>query len=343
MPEVRVTRSALCLRMVLLSALLAVGGHGFAVVAQASENAPGKLADRPAVHAYLKAISAQHDLDYQSLQTLFAGLVVQQDVIELISRPAERTLEWHEYRAIFLTDRRIQAGLVFMRQYRELLAAAEKAYGVPAELIAAIFGVETFYGRITGKHLALPALATLAFEYPPRAEFFRRELTEFLLLAREEGFDPAAVKGSYAAAMGLPQFISSSYRQYAVDFDADGRRDLWDSPADAIGSVGNYLARHGWQAGEAIAERLAPANQRWRKLVVGSLKPTRSEQMLKKAGIDLSLGTPGKKSVMSFMGKDGVEAWVGHQNFYVITRYNHSRMYALAVFQLSQALRDAEV
>lgn len=308
-------------------------------VAQAGKN----LGSDPELGAYLQEISQQHGLDRQYLNDLFADVSVQDDVIKLISTPSERTLTWSEYRAIFLTEKRIQGGLAFAAEHRELLDRAEKTFGVPAEIIAAIIGVETAYGRITGKHLALPALATLSFAYPPRAGFFRNELTEFLLLAQEEGFDPAKVKGSYAAAMGMPQFISSSYREYAVDFDDDGRRDLWDSPADVIGSVANYFSRHGWQAGEAVVEKVAPQSDDWRGLITKSLKPIHSDQTLKRAGLLPQHNTPGEKSVMVFEWKGQPDAWVGHKNFYVITRYNHSRLYAMAVFQLSQKLREAGV
>lgn len=308
-------------------------------VAQAGKNLGLSLE----VNAYLKEISDQHGLDRAYLNDLFADIAIQDDVVKLISTPSERVLSWSEYRAIFLTEKRIQGGLEFAATHRALLDRAEATYGVPAEIIAAIIGVETAYGQITGRHKALSALTTLSFAYPPRASFFRNELTEFLLLAREEGFDPKQVKGSYAAAMGLPQFISSSYRQYAVDFDNDGRRDLWDSPADVIGSVANYFQRHGWQSNEAIVEKVTPQQSDWRSLITKSLKPKHDDKTLERAGLVPRFPTPGKKSVMVFDWKGQPEAWIGHKNFYVITRYNHSRMYALAVFQLSQKLREAGV
>jgi len=313
------------------------------IAALAGTKLQNSLGDRPAVQDYLQSISQKHGLELTSLESLFAKLTVQQDVIDLISRPAERTLTWQEYRAIFLTEKRIQAGLAFANTHRRWLDSAEATYGVPSNIITAIIGVETFYGRITGKHNALAALGTLAFAYPPRADFFRRELTEFLLLAEEEGFDPRQVSGSYAAAMGMPQFISSSYREYAVDFDQDGRRDLWDNPADIIGSVANYFARHGWREGEAVAEQVAVSNSRWQELVVESLKPTRERNTLNKYGLEPRYSTQGKMSVMRYDHSGETQAWIGHQNFYVITRYNHSRLYAMAVFHLAQALHAAGV
>lgn len=294
---------------------------------------------RTEVQDYLREISRAHGLDQNRLAALFADTTSQQSVIDRISTPAERVLKWHEYRKIFLTDRRIREGQAFLQTHRDTLARATETYGVPADLITAIIGVETFYGRLTGKDYALPALATLAFDYPPRATFFRNELTEFLLLTEEEGLDPMTLKGSYAAAMGMPQFISSSYRAYAVDFDGDGVRDLWNSVDDVIGSVANYLARHGWREGEAIAERVYPQNTAWRALVTKGLKPDLNRAQLREAGIPPQRASSGDLSLYTLQQSRVLEAWVGHHNFYVITRYNHSRLYAMAVMQLSDAIR----
>ena len=298
------------------------------------------LDNDPEVRRYIQETASAHDFAQNTLIELFGTVRLQQDIIDLISRPAEKTLQWHEYRAIFMTRKRIDEGVAFINAHRAALKRAEQVYGVPGHIIAAIIGVETFYGRITGKHQVLSALSTLAFGYPRRADFFRRELTEFLLLCREQNIDPRGPLGSYAGAVGLPQFISSSYRNYAVDFDDDQRIDLWHSTADAIGSVGNYLKAHGWQAGEPVAERVAPGDTRWRSLVVEGLKPLHNDATLKKYGLIGQQSSAGLKSVMSFQQPDSVEAWVGHRNFYAITRYNHSRMYALAVYQLSEALQQ---
>ena len=295
---------------------------------------------RTDVQDYIREISTAHDLDQNRLAGLFADATLQQSVIDRISKPAERVLKWHEYRKIFLTERRIREGREFMRQHQATLARATSSYGVPADLITAIIGVETFYGRLTGKDYALPALATLAFAYPPRASFFRKELTEFLLLSDEEGLDAATLKGSYAAAMGMPQFISSSYRAYAVDFDGDGKRDLWTSVEDVIGSVANYLARHGWREGEAIAERVYPETAAWQALVTKGLKPGLDKNQLVTAGIPPRLSSTGKYSLYTLEQSRVTEAWVGHHNFYVITRYNHSRLYAMAVMQLADSIKS---
>jgi len=299
--------------------------------------AAANYVDHPEARAFIERISTAHGLNAAELRGLFQRAERQQAVLDAISRPAERVLNWGEYRQIFITDKRIDGGVAFWDKHAELLAHAEQRYGVPAEIIVAILGVETFYGRYKGKYPALASLATLAFDYPPRSKFFTRELEEFLLLVREEGIDPLTAKGSYAAAMGMPQFISSSYRAYAVDFDDDGRRDLWHSLADVIGSVGNYFARHGWREGGAITERANPTGDAWRELADGKLKPALSREQL--AGGGLEAGFEGPYTVMDLDNGEARESWVGAHNFYVITRYNHSRLYAMAVYQLATQIR----
>jgi membrane-bound lytic murein transglycosylase B len=280
---------------------------------------------------------------------LFANASSQQSVLDAISNPAERSLTWQEYRPIFLTRERIDAGLDFFDEHRALLSQAQERFGVPAEVITAIIGVETFYGRITGSYKVLEALATLAFDYPPRAEFFLSELSEFIVLAAKEGWDTPNVKGSYAGAMGFPQFISSSYRAYAIDFDNDGKRDLFANPADIIGSVAHYLAKHGWVAEAPIAERWQVDDMytdavRW--LVSDSLKPDVNVSTVRALGFDsgmLDAGTQADRllSVVALNGSQDEELWIAYQNFYAITRYNHSHLYAMAVFQLADAIRNA--
>ncbi|MEE9319438.1 MAG: lytic murein transglycosylase B [Granulosicoccus sp.] len=304
------------------------------------------LLKRDVVRAYIRQVSTEHNLDQNRIAGLFARLETQSDIIEAISSPAEFTLTWGQYRPIFIKPTRIEAGRDFLGEHQALLEQAEASYGVPATIIAAIIGVETFYGRITGKHSVLESLATLAFDYPPRADFFRSELTEFLVLSEAEGWDASSVKGSYAGAMGMPQFISSSYRQYAIDFDDDGKRDLFDSPADVIGSVANYLARHGWQRDMPVVERwlnAADKQQVLANLTRQRLMPVIAADTLRDAGFDtddLTRGTAegARASVMLLEGSDGMEGWVGYNNFYVITRYNHSQLYAMAVFQLAETL-----
>ena len=304
---------------------------------------------RSDVRSYVEELSAETNIDLETLTSLFSSLEPQQDILDAISKPAERTLTWREYRPIFLTDKRILEGKDFMAQNRALLQRASDEYGVPSQIIAAIIGVETFYGRITGKHGVLESLATLAFDYPPRATFFKQELSEFLVLANSEGWPADKVLGSYAGAMGVPQFISSSYRQYAVDFDGDGKRDLLSNMADVVGSVANYLAVHGWDANAPVAERWISGlddKASVRALVRKSLKPAHTAALVTKTGFKSSRidkATRGNQlvSVMTMQGQNGEEFWVGYPNFYVITRYNHSRMYALAVHQLAKALTSA--
>lgn len=297
---------------------------------------------RTEVREYLQTVSRDTGIDRNRLAGLFARLTPQQSILDAISRPAERTLTWRQYRPIFVTEKRTVQGREFIREHQALLQRAESEYGVPVNIIAAIIGVETFYGRITGKHGVLESLATLAFDYPPRSAFFKRELTEFLVLSEAEGWNAGERLGSYAGAMGVPQFISSSYREYAVDFDGDGKRDLFNNLADVIGSVANYLAVHGWVEGAPIAEPWSVEKSAVKDLLRDSLQPSVAREVVAARGFDskgLSVGAADGRllSVMNLSGEAGDESWVGYKNFYVITRYNHSRLYAMAVMQLAQS------
>lgn len=297
--------------------------------------------ERDGVRAFIEDIAGREGFNAAELRGLFDGIERQEAVLEAIAEPAE-ALPWHRYRPIFVTAARVRGGVEFMTEHAGLLERAEAEHGVPPAIVTAIIGVETFYGRRVGRYPVLDTLATLAFEYPPRAEFFRRELEQFLLLARNERLDPRAVKGSYAGAMGMPQFIASSYRHYAVDFDDDGRRDLWDSPADVIGSVAAYLERHGWARGRPVAERVRPADDDYRELVGRGLRPSASADDLRRAGLSVEPppGAAARAAVIELDGADGPEIWVGWGNFYAITRYNHSPLYALAVYQLAERIRE---
>ena len=295
----------------------------------------------PEVSNFIRELSEDSKITEARLKELFGQISPQQSVLEKISRPAEKTLEWKSYRPIFLKQDRIEQGVAFMREHSDLLKKAELQYGVPPEIITAIIGVETKYGRITGNHPVFASVATLAFDYPPRSRFFRKELSEFLQFAEEENFDPLELKGSYAGAMGMAQFISSSYRRYAVDFDGDGKRDLWHSTADAIGSVANYFMEHRWQPGEAVVERVTDKTERVRDLAQEELKPAVSRQTLDARGLQLDGKSSGDLRVFTLNGAKGEELWIGHHNFYVITRYNHSELYAMAVFDLSREILAA--
>ncbi len=304
--------------------------------------------EREAVRDWVGALADERDLDRERIASVLSGLEPDPRVLELISAPAERTLTWKEYAPIFLTEERIEAGRAWMDEHADALAAAEREHGVPARIIAAIVGVETFYGRIAGNRAVLRSLATLGFDYPPRADFFRGELGEFLALAEAQGWDAATVNGSYAGAMGLPQFIPSSYRAYAVDGDGDGKVDLFDSVPDVASSVGNYLAEHGWRAGAAIAEDWDDAPETAADLVRESLRPAIAPATLRAAGfdgaaLDRAEADEENVSVMRFAAREdgaGERTVVGYNNFYAITRYNHSRLYAMAVTELARALGD---
>ncbi|MEW8561499.1 MAG: lytic murein transglycosylase B, partial [Candidatus Thiodiazotropha sp.] len=237
-------------------------------------------------------------------------------------------------------------GVEFWRQNEALLASVSKQYGVPAEIIVAIVGVETRYGKHTGRYRVLDALTTLAFGYPKRSDFFRRELEQFLLLTREEGVDRDSAMGSYAGAMGMPQFISSSYRRYAVDHDGDGRRDLWNSKADIIASVASYFKTHGWKPNQPIT-LLTNGGEGLQTFVDAGMKPSiKLGKLLAKGVRPLNGETPAADSLTSLVKLDAGdkdEFWLGLHNFYVITRYNHSNLYAMAVYQLSQQIHAAKM
>lgn len=295
--------------------------------------------DHPLARQFITDMVDEHGMDAEVLSGIFASTHRNEKVLELIQRPAEKRLLWAEYRKIFVTDKRIKAGVEFWTDNKATLAKAQLRYGVPASIIVAIIGVETFYGRISGGHSAITALSTLAFDYPPRAKFFRSELEQFLLLVQENDLDYRNLEGSYAGAFGMPQFISSSYRNYAIDFDEDGDVDLWNSVEDAIGSVANYFYRHGWKNGQFVAER-AQYTAAAKHLVVDSPKPVHRLSDLQAAGIYPKRKGNGKYTLLKLQADQGAEHWIGHHNFYVITRYNHSNLYAMAVYQLSREIQS---
>ena len=317
-----------------LSAIGLLGAIGVAPgLAGAYENAAQ-------VDAFVAEMTREHGFAEAPLREMFAGAERKQAILDAISRPAERVKPWKEYRPIFITDARIAQGVEFWNRHAETLARAEREYGVPAQVIVAIIGVETFFGRNTGNWRVIDALATLGFDYPPRADFFRKELREFLLLTREQQVDPLTLSGSYAGAMGLPQFMPSSFRAYAVDFDKDGRIDIWNNPVDAIGSVASYFQRHGWVAGDPVVTRARIEGTRFADGLTEGLEPVKSVGDLRQLGWTPLDTVDDSYAVTAFRleGAQGDEFWMGLPNFYVITRYNRSVMYAMAVHQLSAAL-----
>lgn len=272
------------------------------------------------------------------VRSVLAKAERKQSILDAISRPAEKRLDWGEYRAIFIEPKRIAQGVEFWNQHKETLNRAEAEFGVPPEIILAIMGVETRFGRITGNYRVLDALSTLGFDFPRRAEFFRGQLADYFRLVRAEKVEPESLKGSYAGAMGFGQFIPSSFLAYAIDFDADGHRDIWDNPTDAIGSIANYFAKHGWRKGEAVVADPIFDNADVEALVNQDLKPELTLLQWSEKGVTPREALNGnmKATLMRLSSGEKSEYVLGLHNFYVITRYNHSRLYASAVYELSQ-------
>ena len=311
----------------------------------ATSAARADYAQHPGALALIDEMVSEHAFERGELVALLAAAQRKQSILDAISRPAEKSKPWYEYRQIFLTDRREREGIAFLREHRAALARAQARTGVPAELIVAVIGVETYYGRIAGSYAVIDALSTLAFDYPRRSRFFTKELKDFLLLTREQGLDPLVLKGSYAGAMGYGQFMPSSYRAYAVDFDEDGVADIWNNPVDAIGSVANYLARHGWRAGEPVVSAVTTSAAPGAALFEGGLKPQRTVAEFLAAGLTPQepVDPQSLATALRFELSDGYEYWLGLHNLYVITRYNHSAMYAMSVYQLSQRIARGDV
>ena len=296
--------------------------------------------DRPDVQVFIETMVTEHDYDREMLRNILQQAEIKQKIIESISKPAEKTLTWVDYRPIFMTKERVQAGTAFWRENRATLDKVSSDTGVPIEIIVGIIGVETYFGRITGGHRVLDALATLSFAYPPRSKFFRRELEQFLLLVREEDMQATDAIGSYAGAMGRPQFMPSSYRAYAVDSTGDGKRDIWNDWTDVAGSIANYFVEHGWKTGEEVIAQ-ATTGTNWSGFTPKNiLKPEDTVDSLSKKGVMFSTNLPNDDTaqLITLDGANGSEYWVGFHNFFVITRYNHSAMYALAVHQLGQEI-----
>jgi len=292
---------------------------------------------------FILEMSQKHGFDQQSLAKTLDQAKVKQSILDAISRPAEKTLTWSQYRNIFIKPKRIEGGVKFWKENEADLNKAYQQYGVPPEIITAIIGVETLYGKHTGGYRVLDALTTLGFHYPPRSKFFRKELSQFLLLTREEQVDPTEPTGSYAGAMGKPQFIPSSYRHYAIDFDNDGKRDIWNNNTDVIGSVASYFNRHGWRRDQPVTVPASNVDNNHDQMVKAGMKPSIPIERMRKAGIGIDEQIrPGQlSSLVELKLTDGKEFWAGLHNFYVITRYNHSNMYAMAVYQLSQEILKA--
>ncbi len=322
--------------IVILSLLISASGP-----LAADPTAKHDFLQRKEVQGFVDNMVTRHGFDENQLQSWFRAIRPRPDIIEAISNPAEAK-PWHQYRKIFIKEKRIKGGVDFWNTHRALLQQAEQKTGVPARIIVAILGVETLYNTYKGRHDVFESLVTLSFDYPKRARFFRSELEQFLLLAREEKVDPLALKGSYAGAMGGPQFISSSFRRYAIDFDNDGKRDIWNNPADMIGSVANYFKVHGWKQDQPITFLASANGSRHQVAVDKGIKPYYSIKQLAEMGVhhyNNEHTNPAARAALIRLDQlDGAEYWIGLQNFYVITRYNHSALYAMAVYQLSEEI-----
>ncbi|KZY71107.1 lytic murein transglycosylase B [Oleiphilus sp. HI0071] len=299
--------------------------------------------EHPLAQSFIDKMVNEHGFEEGFLRDTLKQAERKESILKAISRPAEKRLNWAEYSKIFLTEKRIRFGKEFMLKYAAVLERAESEFGVPKEIITAIIGVETRYGQNKGSYRVLDALTTLGFDYEPRGKFFTKELTQMFLLAREQGFNVADLKGSYAGAMGYGQFISSSYRHYAVDFDGDGVVDILNNPVDAIGSVANYFKEHRWHEGKPVAERADLSDLDYQGLLNKSLKPKYQMADLRAKGLLGFEEVPDDAAVkiLDLQGDEGQETWLAWHNFYVITRYNHSHLYAMAVYQLSKEIFEA--
>jgi membrane-bound lytic murein transglycosylase B len=303
-----------------------------------ASTAPNDYATRPEVKAFIERVSKQDQLDPAWITSVLAGAQHRDDIIAAITRPYE-SKPWYEYRSIFITDSRIAGGVQFWDTHAATLANAENTYQVPASMIVAIIGIESNYGKQRGGYRVLDALATLGFDYPSRATFFQNELEQFLLMCHERGLDPSMVMGSYAGAMGAPQFMPDSYRQYAVDFDNDGKRDIWDDWTDIIGSVANFFHAHGWQPDALIAvpaawQRTTPPTDLLAPSTVGALR---------QEGVLLSKGVSDDQDaiLVGLQQPQDTDYWVGLHNFRVITQYNKSALYAMAATELADRIAQA--
>jgi len=335
LPQTATTANSSTARVVVFSLLL--------VLAQTISIAEAQRSLSPEVETFIGEMVQKHQFDPAVLRKLLARAQPQPSIVRAISAPSTAR-PWHEFRSRNVDPARIRGGVAFWREHQAMLASASREYGVPEEIIVATLGIETLYGRNTGKFRVLDALTTLAFNYPPRAELFRSELEAYLLLVREAAFDPGKTRGSYAGAIGIPQFLPSSYRRYAVDFDGDGKRDL-GSVADAVGSVANYYRAHGWHSGGTVIVPVEEGGGEADALVELGIRPQLKVAELKLRGVRPA--APVEEGALAALiaaeTESGRRYWLGLNNFYVITRYNRSVNYALAVHELAAELRAAMV
>jgi len=300
----------------------------------------------PGAEEFAARAASEYGLDQAEVMVLLEDARFKQSIVDAISRPAE-SKPWYKYRPIFITDKRIKGGVEFWRENEELILQASEKFGVDPQIIVSIIGVETFYGRITGSYRVLDALTTLSFYYPDtgndRSAFFSKELMNLFILGGEEDLPLDEVTGSYAGAMGLGQFMPSSYLEYAVDMDEDGRRDLWSSMPDIIGSVANYLSRHGWEAGQPVTyPAIVAEGADMDRVTRRDFKAKTPVSELAQVGFTSAESVNGDRlaTVTRLEEEDGNHYFITFKNFYVITRYNRSPLYAMAVYELSEAIRN---
>jgi membrane-bound lytic murein transglycosylase B len=293
----------------------------------------------PEVEEWVLRMEREHQFDAGELRDMLAQFKPNQTIIKAINTPAT-SKPWSFFQNLYVTESRVDGGVVFWNEYAELLERARIRYGVPEEVVTSIIGIESQYGKRTGRFQVADALYTLGFAVPRRSKFFRSQFEHFLLLTRENGFDPLEIKGSFAGAMGIPQFIPSSYRDYAVDFDGDGRTDLWNSVADAVGSVANYLSRFGWDDGGQVVVRAKMSTDAVDNLESLGVKPSLTMEQFRARGVEPEGNVADDMDGGFFVleAKKGPQYWISLNNFYVITRYNRSKNYAMAVHQLSQKI-----
>ncbi len=307
--------------------------------------AAGLDVTRPEIKTFIDEVSTRDHFDRAWVSSLMVAAETRTSIIDAMTRPAEHVRPWHEYRNLFLTDKRIREGRDFIEQHRALLESATARTGVPGEMITAIVGIETSYGHTTGRYRVLDALATLAFDYPARASYFRGELEQFLLMTREAGVDPLKATGSYAGAMGAPQFMPRSYRSFARDGDGDGRIDLWNSWPDIIESVAHYFEANGWRRGEPVYATADLTFPDVEGLVGNRLELGETVASLAAKSVVFPSTLPGTTPAMFIALRiaDSPTYRVGFHNFWVITRYNRSSMYALAAAELAAAIGPPSV
>lgn len=329
------SRSLPTLALLALAAA-AIGGVG--PCAQASER--GQPFPRAELAKFATHVARHDGLSRRAVLKVLRHARAQPQIVDKISRPAERVLQWWQYRQIFLTDKRISAGVEFWQQHRDSLERVSAEEGVPPQYIVAILGAETYYGRITGSYRVLDALATLAFDYPPRARYFRGELENFLVLTHREKIDPLSVKGSYAGAMGPLQFMPSAYLRYGVDGNDDGQRDLFNDWDDVFASVAHYLHQCGWQAGGPVVADVMIDPGATFHIDPANLKLDETIDGLNAQGVRVRSDAPGNTPVVLLLAEqqDGPTYRVGFNNFHALTRYNHSALYAMAVDELARAI-----